>query len=54
MLDVFKEPIEQMTHKQLLQISEGSVQLTREGRFLGNEVFQAFFRSINKILKGLK
>ncbi|MCI1745605.1 radical SAM family heme chaperone HemW [Heyndrickxia oleronia] len=42
MLDVFKEPIEQMIHKQLLQISEGSVQLTREGRFLGNEVFQAF------------
>lgn len=42
MLDVFKEPIEQLIHKQLLQISEGSVQLTREGRFLGNEVFQAF------------
>ncbi len=39
---VFAKPIETMQAKGLLQISDGYLRLTSVGKFLGNEVFQAF------------
>ncbi|EDL63720.1 coproporphyrinogen III oxidase [Bacillus sp. SG-1] len=39
---VFKEAIEEMTQKELLIVEDSYIRLTQKGRFLGNEVFQAF------------
>ncbi|WP_110111398.1 radical SAM family heme chaperone HemW [Bacillus sp. CGMCC 1.16541] len=39
---VFAEPIREYKEKKLLQEQDDSLFLTRNGRFLGNEVFQAF------------
>ena len=40
--DVFGEPIQEYKEKGLLGEDNSSVFLTHNGRFLGNEVFQAF------------
>ncbi|RLQ98166.1 radical SAM family heme chaperone HemW [Falsibacillus albus] len=42
LLDVFKTPIEEMLEKQMLEVNASHLRLTKKGRFLGNEVFQAF------------
>ena len=39
---VFKEAIEEMTQKELLKVEDSYIRLTQKGKFLGNEVFQAF------------
>jgi coproporphyrinogen III oxidase-like Fe-S oxidoreductase len=39
---VFKEAIEEMTQKGLLEVEGSYIRLTQKGKFLGNEVFQAF------------
>ncbi|GIN85426.1 coproporphyrinogen III oxidase [Heyndrickxia sporothermodurans] len=41
-LDFFYEPIHDMVQKGWLEVNNGYIRLTREGRFLGNEVFQSF------------
>lgn len=38
----FNQEIEELSEKELLQVKDGFISLTRQGRFLGNEVFQAF------------
>ncbi|MBM7701464.1 radical SAM family heme chaperone HemW [Metabacillus iocasae] len=43
---VFAKPIQQYKEKKLLEETDSSLYLTREGRFLGNEVFQAFIGGI--------
>lgn len=42
MEEVFSQPLKQQVEKGLLTIEDGFVQLTKQGRLLGNEVFQAF------------
>ncbi|MBM7577647.1 oxygen-independent coproporphyrinogen-3 oxidase [Jeotgalibacillus terrae] len=39
---VFREPLKDMTTRGLLELHHNRVRLTKEGRFLGNEVFQSF------------
>jgi putative oxygen-independent coproporphyrinogen III oxidase len=41
-LVLFKDEISQLVEKKLLNVSDGYISLTYRGRFLGNEVFQAF------------
>ncbi|MCU9613935.1 radical SAM family heme chaperone HemW [Caldibacillus lycopersici] len=41
-LEKYAQQIEELTNKQLLMVSNGSIQLTKKGRMLGNEVFQQF------------
>ncbi|WP_071395824.1 radical SAM family heme chaperone HemW [Bacillus tuaregi] len=41
-LEIFNQEIEMLINKKLLQISHNHIYLTKRGRFLGNEVFQAF------------
>ncbi|MBB6445969.1 radical SAM family heme chaperone HemW [Bacillus benzoevorans] len=41
-LHYFKEQIEELSEKKWIQVTGGYISLTRQGRFLGNEVFQAF------------
>lgn len=41
-MDIFKNPIEDNLKKGLLERKDGHIRLTRQGKFLGNEVFQAF------------
>ncbi len=38
----FKEAVEEMTGRGLLEIREDFIRLTHKGKFLGNEVFQSF------------
>ncbi|MDL5041078.1 radical SAM family heme chaperone HemW [Heyndrickxia coagulans] len=45
MKEVFAGAIKEMTERGLLEEKGGSLRLTREGRFLGNEVFEAFLLS---------
>jgi oxygen-independent coproporphyrinogen III oxidase len=40
--EVFAQPVQEQMKKGLLAENEENVYLTRQGRFLGNEVFQAF------------
>ncbi|CAG9619375.1 radical SAM family heme chaperone HemW [Sutcliffiella rhizosphaerae] len=42
LISVFREPIESNFAKGLLERHEGHIRLTKKGKFLGNEVFQAF------------
>ncbi|TFE01097.1 radical SAM family heme chaperone HemW [Jeotgalibacillus salarius] len=42
MKNIFEEPLKEMINKNLLEEKNGHVRLTKEGRFLGNEVFQSF------------
>ncbi|TYR82354.1 oxygen-independent coproporphyrinogen III oxidase [Priestia megaterium] len=42
MKEIFGEPIQEYQEKGLLEQVEGCIRLTHKGRFLGNEVFQAF------------
>lgn len=42
MMDTFEAPIKNMTERKLLVVENDRIRLTREGRFLGNEVFQSF------------
>jgi coproporphyrinogen III oxidase-like Fe-S oxidoreductase len=41
-LVLFKDEISQLEEKDLIKVSDGYIFLTYRGRFLGNEVFQAF------------
>lgn len=41
-LHYFKEQIKSLSERNLLQVKDGFISLTREGRFLGNEAFQEF------------
>ncbi|MCJ7841821.1 radical SAM family heme chaperone HemW [Lederbergia sp. NSJ-179] len=41
-LQIFREAVEEMTQKGLLENDLDHLRLTQKGRFLGNEVFQAF------------
>ena len=41
-LDVFKQSINEMVDKGLLQVKNDKILLTDRGHYLGNEVFQAF------------
>jgi putative oxygen-independent coproporphyrinogen III oxidase len=41
-LTYFSEAIKEQTDRKLLVVADGSISLTRQGRFLGNEVFQSF------------
>ncbi|MGM0835803.1 MAG: radical SAM family heme chaperone HemW [Bacillota bacterium] len=45
-LQILKEPIEENVKKGLLEIQGDYIRLTRKGKFLGNEVFQAFIGAI--------
>lgn len=40
--DIFAEKIETLVEKKLININHGYIFLTRQGRFLGNEVFEEF------------
>ncbi|MFB1080611.1 radical SAM family heme chaperone HemW [Jeotgalibacillus sp. JSM ZJ347] len=42
LMQVFEAPVKDMTERNLLETSGDRIRLTREGRFLGNEVFQSF------------
>lgn len=42
MTEIFAKPLEQQVEKGLLIIEDNGVRLTRQGKLLGNEVFQAF------------
>ncbi|AJD91517.1 coproporphyrinogen dehydrogenase [Jeotgalibacillus malaysiensis] len=42
LMEIFKAPVEEMSGRGLLEIENDRIRLTREGRFLGNEVFQSF------------
>ena len=42
MNEVFGEVIANLTQKELLVISDGKIKLTRQGKLIGNEVFQDF------------
>lgn len=46
LLVIFKDPIEENIGKGLLKNVNGHIRLTRNGKFLGNEVFQAFIGAI--------
>jgi len=41
-LDVFGNAISEMVERKLLEVTDNRIKLTKEGRFIGNEVFQAF------------
>ena len=41
-LDVFKEQIEELKHRGLIEVKYGRIYLTRQGKLLGNEVFSSF------------
>ncbi|OIK16612.1 coproporphyrinogen III oxidase [Bacillus sp. MUM 116] len=41
-LELFEEEIKDLTHKKWLEIRDDYIFLSKEGRFLGNEVFQSF------------
>ncbi|TYR75460.1 oxygen-independent coproporphyrinogen III oxidase [Rossellomorea vietnamensis] len=41
-MTVFKEAVEEMVEKELLSVEDAHIRLTQRGKFLGNEVFQAF------------
>ncbi|MEK5390691.1 radical SAM family heme chaperone HemW [Margalitia sp. FSL K6-0131] len=41
-LNVFGNAISEMVERKLLEVTDNRIQLTKEGRFIGNEVFQAF------------
>jgi len=41
-LNVFGDAISEMVERKLLEIVDNRIKLTKEGRFLGNEVFQSF------------
>ncbi|KON86985.1 coproporphyrinogen III oxidase [Sporosarcina globispora] len=41
-LELFEFQIKQHTNKKLITVEEEHIKLTRQGRFLGNEVFQSF------------
>ncbi|WP_417899531.1 radical SAM family heme chaperone HemW [Bacillus haimaensis] len=45
-LQILKEPIDENVKKGLLEIEGDYIRLTRKGKFLGNEVFQAFIGAI--------
>lgn len=45
-LQILNEPIEENVKKGLLEIQGDYIRLTRKGKFLGNEVFQAFIGAI--------
>ena len=42
MTDIFAKPLEQQVEKGLLAVEGDYVRLTKQGKLLGNEVFQAF------------
>lgn len=42
LMDTFEAPVKSMTERKLLVVENDRIRLTREGRFLGNEVFQSF------------
>ncbi len=42
LLSIYTDEIRELTEKDLIEISDGFIRLTKKGRFLGNEVFQAF------------
>lgn len=46
LLTIFKDPIEENLKKGLLEHENDHIRLTRKGKFLGNEVFQAFIGAI--------
>ncbi|MDT2045407.1 coproporphyrinogen III oxidase [Priestia aryabhattai] len=46
MNEVFSKPIQEYVNKGLLEETDSSLRLTKKGRFLGNEVFQAFIGGI--------
>jgi oxygen-independent coproporphyrinogen-3 oxidase len=41
---LFKNEIGQLTEKQWLEVGKDHIFLTKKGRLLGNEVFQAFLK----------
>ncbi|MDR7237254.1 radical SAM family heme chaperone HemW [Neobacillus drentensis] len=41
---LFEQEIAELTNKQWLEVQKGHIFLTKKGRLLGNEVFQAFLR----------
>ncbi|GAA0341013.1 radical SAM family heme chaperone HemW [Bacillus carboniphilus] len=44
LLSVYKESINELTEKELVMIENDFIFLSKKGRFLGNEVFQAFLQ----------
>lgn len=45
-LELFKSTISELIGKKWLEVSDGSIHLTKAGRLLGNEVFQAFLVTV--------
>jgi putative oxygen-independent coproporphyrinogen III oxidase len=41
-LEYFNKPIKQLLERQLVEVDDGRIFLSKKGRFLGNEVFQSF------------
>ncbi|WML40616.1 radical SAM family heme chaperone HemW [Neobacillus sp. OS1-2] len=41
-LDLFEKEIQDLVNKQWIEVKDNHIYLTKSGRFLGNEVFQAF------------
>jgi putative oxygen-independent coproporphyrinogen III oxidase len=46
-LVLFKNEINELTHKKWLEVNGNNIYLTKKGRFLGNEVFQSFLGVCN-------
>ncbi|MBP2241686.1 oxygen-independent coproporphyrinogen-3 oxidase [Cytobacillus eiseniae] len=44
LMDLFKDEIHDLSNRELIVIANDHIQLTKKGRFLGNEVFQSFLR----------
>ncbi len=47
MTEIFAKPLEQQVNHGLLEIEDDYVRLTKQGKLLGNEVFQAFLGIID-------
>lgn len=43
-LSLFDKQLQELTNRQLILVKDDHIQLTRKGRFLGNEVFQYFLK----------
>ena len=43
-MEIFREELLAHEQKSLLEIKGDSIQLTKQGRLLGNEVFQSFIK----------
>lgn len=48
-LELFEKEIKELTEKDLLDVQDNQIMLTKRGRFLGNEVFQSFLGVVGDV-----